>query len=173
MSRVPRQQQWRHRFFIVINRRYNREVVFQTDEDRAYFLELLERCRQRFPTVFSALWLIQPSSYGPRNDTAQQPAYAGAAGKAPRTVSRVAGLLECAFYSRKVLGEGAGAGNRFGAAPLPGSSGPSSSEGQRAMIAGRARYKQFGKGVRTLFRHPCHRCRRVRKRVLTPFPAPD
>jgi putative transposase len=32
-----------------MNRGHNREVVFRTDDDHAYFLELLDRYRQRFP----------------------------------------------------------------------------------------------------------------------------
>src|SRR5208282_4177574 len=35
-------------YYHVMNRGHNREVVFQTDEDRVYFLHLLDRYRQRF-----------------------------------------------------------------------------------------------------------------------------
>src|SRR5438128_2010240 len=35
-------------YFHVMNRGHNREVVFPKDEDRAYFLELLARYRERF-----------------------------------------------------------------------------------------------------------------------------
>jgi putative transposase len=34
-------------YYHVMNRGHNREVVFQTDDDHAYFLELLQRSRQR------------------------------------------------------------------------------------------------------------------------------
>jgi REP element-mobilizing transposase RayT len=32
-----------------MNRGHNREVVFQTDDDHAFFLNLLDRYRERFP----------------------------------------------------------------------------------------------------------------------------
>lgn|SRR6266446_9136332 len=36
-------------YYHLMNRGHNREVVFASDDDHAYFLELLDRYRQRFP----------------------------------------------------------------------------------------------------------------------------
>jgi putative transposase len=50
MSRVARQQQCAaSAYYHVMNRGHNREVVFASDEDRAYFLQLLDRYCQRSP----------------------------------------------------------------------------------------------------------------------------
>ena len=50
MTRVARQQQCSApAYYHVMNRGHNREVVFASDEDLAYFLQLLDRYRQRFP----------------------------------------------------------------------------------------------------------------------------
>ena len=35
-------------YYHVMNRGHNREVVFQSQDDHAYFLDLLDRYRQRF-----------------------------------------------------------------------------------------------------------------------------
>jgi putative transposase len=48
MARKPRWQQRAAVSYQVMNRGHNREVVFATDADAAYFLGLLERYRQRF-----------------------------------------------------------------------------------------------------------------------------
>src|SRR5439155_25562859 len=49
MPRVPRRHQRAAAvYFHVMNRGHNREVVFQTDADHVYFLELLQRYRERF-----------------------------------------------------------------------------------------------------------------------------
>ena len=48
MGRRPRQHQRASGgYYHVMNRGHNREVVFQTEDDHAYFLDLLERYRQR------------------------------------------------------------------------------------------------------------------------------
>ncbi|HZU38672.1 MAG TPA: transposase [Gemmataceae bacterium] len=50
MPRVPRQaQQATGCYYHVMNRGHNREVVFACDEDYRYFLDLVDRYRQRFP----------------------------------------------------------------------------------------------------------------------------
>src|SRR5207245_5594982 len=49
MARIPRQQQRATgSYYHVMNRGHNREVVFQEDDDHAYFLDLVDRYRQRF-----------------------------------------------------------------------------------------------------------------------------
>ena len=49
MPRAPRRQQWADAAcYHVMNRGHNRETVFADDEDRAYFLGLLARYRERF-----------------------------------------------------------------------------------------------------------------------------
>jgi putative transposase len=49
MARSPRrQQQVVGAYYHVMNRGHNRETVFQQDGDYAYFLDLLDRRRQRF-----------------------------------------------------------------------------------------------------------------------------
>jgi putative transposase len=49
MTRVARRlQRAAGVYFHVMNRGHNREVVFRTDEDGAYFLDLLARYRERF-----------------------------------------------------------------------------------------------------------------------------
>jgi putative transposase len=48
MARLPRQQRAISAYYHVVNRGHNREVVFQTDDDQAFFLNLLDRYRQRF-----------------------------------------------------------------------------------------------------------------------------
>jgi hypothetical protein len=50
LARLPRQQQrttWA--YYHVMNRGHNREVVFQTDDDHAFFLSVVDRYGQRFP----------------------------------------------------------------------------------------------------------------------------
>ena len=50
MPRVARRQQRAHgSYYHLMNGGHNREVVFPTDEDHAYFLDLVDRYRQRFP----------------------------------------------------------------------------------------------------------------------------
>jgi hypothetical protein len=50
LPRIPRgQQQARGSYYHLMNRGHNHEVVFPTDQDHAYFLELVDRYRQRFP----------------------------------------------------------------------------------------------------------------------------
>src|SRR5882762_11355916 len=49
MPRTPRQHQWTDAAcYHVMNRGHNREPVFGDDDDRAYFLGLLARYRERF-----------------------------------------------------------------------------------------------------------------------------
>lgn len=49
MARVPRQHQRANGgYYHVMNRGHNREVVFQADDNHAYFLSLLARYRERF-----------------------------------------------------------------------------------------------------------------------------
>src|SRR5579864_6133950 len=49
MARKPRQRQRASGgYYHVMNRGHNREVVFQTDDDHLYFLDLLARYRERF-----------------------------------------------------------------------------------------------------------------------------
>jgi hypothetical protein len=50
MPRIARRQQdVLGSYYHLMNRGHNREVVFRTDQDHAYFLELVDRYRQRFP----------------------------------------------------------------------------------------------------------------------------
>jgi putative transposase len=49
MPRIPRVQQYRYgAYYHLMNRGHNREVVFRSDDDIAYFLKLVEQYRGRF-----------------------------------------------------------------------------------------------------------------------------